>query len=422
MAGSYAAEIAILGGGVSGLWLLDLLRGAGRDALLFEREALGAGQTIASQGMVHGGVKYALGGAATPASETLAAMPGRWRDCLAGRCLPDLRELALASSDYCLFSDASLGSRLAAFFGSKLLRGRIERLEPAAFPPALRHPDFKGSVYRLADLVLDTAALLRLLGERNRDAIVMEAVSVKEGALVTAGGGRVEAARVLLAAGAGNEALIAQAGLRAKMQRRPLHQVAVTGKLPELHAHAVSATGGDKPRVTITSHRQGDRVTWHLGGSLAEEGVARSEQAQVEASRKLLTELLPWIDLAGCRFSCFRVDRAEPCQEDGHFADAPYVRQEGKFLVCWPVKLSLAPALGDKVLALLGIEAPSISGQAPAGSGPRPPARAAGDGKAQGQAAPAASAAGEAGAQPEAARGPGAGSCPPIAAAPWEQP
>jgi glycerol-3-phosphate dehydrogenase len=64
-------DVAILGGGIAGLWLLARLRQAGYSTLLLESQALGAGQTIASQGIIHGGLKYAidlkLGGASAPA-------------------------------------------------------------------------------------------------------------------------------------------------------------------------------------------------------------------------------------------------------------------------------------------------------------------------------------------------------------------
>ena len=70
-------DIAILGGGIAGLWLLNLLAKRGYSVLLIEKEALGSGQTIASQGMIHGGIKYALGGFLSDASETISAMPAR---------------------------------------------------------------------------------------------------------------------------------------------------------------------------------------------------------------------------------------------------------------------------------------------------------------------------------------------------------
>ena len=55
-------DICIIGGGVAGLWLNARLRKAGYHTVLIERGALGGGQSVKSQGIIHGGIKYALGG------------------------------------------------------------------------------------------------------------------------------------------------------------------------------------------------------------------------------------------------------------------------------------------------------------------------------------------------------------------------
>jgi len=55
-------DVAIIGGGIAGLWLLARLRQRGYGVLLIESERLGTGQTISSQGIIHGGTKYALRG------------------------------------------------------------------------------------------------------------------------------------------------------------------------------------------------------------------------------------------------------------------------------------------------------------------------------------------------------------------------
>ena len=77
-------DAVIIGGGIAGLWLLNALRRAGYGVVLLESHRLGSSQTLASQGMIHGGLKYALGGVPSRASETIASMPGRWRACLDG--------------------------------------------------------------------------------------------------------------------------------------------------------------------------------------------------------------------------------------------------------------------------------------------------------------------------------------------------
>ena len=56
----YSTDIVIFGGGVAGLWLLNAVRSAGYQAILFEKGHSAEAQTLASQGIIHGGLKYAL--------------------------------------------------------------------------------------------------------------------------------------------------------------------------------------------------------------------------------------------------------------------------------------------------------------------------------------------------------------------------
>ncbi|MBT7352376.1 MAG: FAD-dependent oxidoreductase, partial [Phycisphaerae bacterium] len=90
-------DAVIIGGGVAGLLTLDALHRRGCHAWLIERTALGAGQTIQSQGIVHGGLKYALGGAAHAAAKAVSEMPDRWRSMLSGEADPNLSAVAMRS-------------------------------------------------------------------------------------------------------------------------------------------------------------------------------------------------------------------------------------------------------------------------------------------------------------------------------------
>ncbi len=105
-------DVLIFGGGAAGLWLLNELARRGDRVLLLEAGRLGAGQTIASQGIIHGGLKYTLQGALTPSAVQIREMPGLWRDCLAGRRLPDLGGVRLRAAHCHLWRTDSLGSRL----------------------------------------------------------------------------------------------------------------------------------------------------------------------------------------------------------------------------------------------------------------------------------------------------------------------
>ena len=71
-------DLAIIGGGIAGLWTLAEARSRGLNALLFEKDQLGCGQTLSSQGIIHGGAKYTLHGKKEAATCNIQSMPERW--------------------------------------------------------------------------------------------------------------------------------------------------------------------------------------------------------------------------------------------------------------------------------------------------------------------------------------------------------
>lgn len=352
-----STEIAIVGGGICGLWLLNALRDQGYQASLFERDQLGTGQTLASQGMIHGGIKYTLGGFTSAASETIANMPNVWRDCIAGKGPLDLSGLEVLSDDYFLFSDGALSSRVTAFFASKSLRGRIDAVKKGDYPEVFNNKAFKGQLYKLQDIVINTGALIEHLQARHSNHIFQATVELKfqgdDPILTLDDGSTLEADHIILAAGQGNEQLIAQVPT-VSMQRRPLKQVMVKGPLPPVYAHAVSLKDAAKPRLTITTHPLSDgENVWYLGGNLAELGVGMSDDDLVRNAKQELKELLPWIETQELEYRTLEIDRAEPTQDSGARPDNPYVNVTGKVITCWPTKLTLTPLLASEVLECL---------------------------------------------------------------------
>ena len=352
-------DIAIIGGGIAGLWALNQLRNRGYSALLFEREALGSYQTIGSQGMIHGGVKYALGGALSGGSETIAAMPATWRQCLRGEGKVDLRGCKVLSEDFYLWSSASLQSRVTSFFASKLLRGRVDKVAAADYPAPLQSPDFRGQVYRLADLVVDVPSLVETLANHHRDAIFSvdwkRAELRNEGrrAVLDLEGCTVVPEQLLLTAGAGNEALMTSLdSTRPAMQRRPLQQVLVRHQYQaDFYGHCLGSN--PSPRLTISSHRDSTgRPIWYLGGDLSTGAADEEPAALIERARRELVELLPWIDFGETQWTTVRLDRAEPRQATLLRPDSAFVGQldaVDNALVAWPTKLTLSPELADEV-------------------------------------------------------------------------
>jgi glycerol-3-phosphate dehydrogenase len=316
-------------------------------------------------------------------------MPEIWRSCLRGEGEINLRGARVLSEGQYLWTSAGIGSRLVGAAASRVIRtevARVEREEAAPFAGAPRGVD----VYRVEEQVLDPRSVVGAIAERHAGCILQtgnpECVQVRlDGAHVHAavaigapGDGTVEigAGAVVLAGGAGNEALLEMlrsgAGASArnghagpgdgrpawappKMQRRPLHMVmARGGDLPELFGHCIGLS--DKPRITVTTQRQTEGaggVVWYIGGQLSEDGVGRTEAEQVEAAKAEVRACLPWIDLSGTGWATLRVDRAEGLTDRGTRPDEPLVRALERVAVVWPTKLAFAPAAAAGVMGCI---------------------------------------------------------------------
>lgn len=377
-------DIIILGGGIAGLWLLNRLQQAGFDTLLLESGELGCGQTIASQGMIHGGVKYALSGSLNRASNTIADMPGHWQRCINGQGDIDLSGTRILSRRYFMWPRDSLRSKMTAFLGSKALRGRVTRLSPALYPDFFRSR-ISGPLYELNDLVLDVPSLLETLSQPWRDRI--HRYSPQDSTLLRDDSGHISGLRIqqegnsielraqrfILSAGAGNETVLQEGDLAGPaMQRRPLHMVMLRHRHPDpLYVHCVADQFTSTPELTITSHfREDGSTVWYLGGELAESGIERDTDSQIQQARQRLMSLFPWCDFHNADWHSFRIDRAEARQSDGQRPESAFSRASGNYLVCWPTKLTLAPALANQVLATL--EAQQLSPAASRDTRPLP--------------------------------------------------
>ena len=165
--GTRDLDVLIFGGGAAGLWLLDELRRAGFQVLLAECHNLGTGQTIASQGIIHGGLKYTLSGLLTGSARAIREMPGLWRACLAGEREPKLAQTRVYSDSCTLWRTDSLKSRAGMVGARTGLRSQVVRMDPHDRPAALA--SCPGDVFRVNEQVIDMVGFVRELADRHRE-------------------------------------------------------------------------------------------------------------------------------------------------------------------------------------------------------------------------------------------------------------
>ncbi len=264
----------------------------------------------------------------------------------------------------------------------------MEKVERGAWPAAFvggGEPSRGVDLYRVTEPVLPSREVVEAIAGPHRETIreIAEVEAIEGGAR---GAGAMVRARlvgdevveirarlVVCVAGEGNERLAALAGVKARMQRRPLHMVMARGpqdRVPSIFGHCLGAS--TVPRVTITSiDHEGERV-WYIGGGIAEEGVSRSEGEQIVAAKREVAACVPWIDVGALRWATGRIDRAEGLTHDGRRPDVPVVVREGPVVVAWPTKLAFAPALAGQIAEFMGR---SVEAGAPAvvSTGATPP-------------------------------------------------
>jgi glycine/D-amino acid oxidase-like deaminating enzyme len=366
-------DVLVFGGGAAGLWCLDRIRRAGYHAILLESKALGAGQTIQAQGIIHGGGKYALRGVRDfDAVRATSLMPDRWRRSLTGELEPYLADAQILS-DRChlwLPRDSAVawlqswgGMSLAVKAG--FLATRPEKVSRDDWPEALR--DSALAVYSLAEPVIATGSFLKELAAHHRDTIFLyDAASVRFSASgVRVGDVFLQPHAMVLAAGMGNGDLLRRAGIEEDlMQCRPLGMVLLRGDLPRLFGHCIV---GGKTGLTITTPVPG---LWQIGGELAER-LAGEENAAV-ARRSALEEIrrwLPRLDLRRGEIAIYRAVRAEASTAAHRRPSGVHVSRvaPGK-VVAWPTKLAMVPILAEEVFEILRLDL-----KAPGGYDKSPP-------------------------------------------------
>lgn len=352
-------DLIIFGGGIAGLWTLNEASRQGYRCILLEAIELGSGQTIASQGIIHGGLKYTLQGMMTGSARWIREMPLIWRNALKGAAQPDLSDTEIRSNHCYLWRTDSVSSRLGMFGAKMGLRVAPKNLASEETPELLAQ--CPGPIALMEEQVISPQSLIANLSDRLADQIFKydpEPLSFQfdEGKQISSvqipdpNGDplTIQTAAVLLTAGRGNEQLRNLARQQSNsdnsvMQKRPLHMALVRGALPQFNGHCVD---GAKTRITITSDTDSQgRTIWQLGGQVSEVGVKLNRVELIQHAAQELSASIPGMNLSGLEWNTYSVDRAEGATKSGLRPETPQILKEDNLLTAWPTKLALAPRL-----------------------------------------------------------------------------
>ncbi len=349
----------IVGGGIAGLWLAAEYKYLGIPFLLIEKNFLGSDQTLASQGMIHGGTKYSLNGYITKSSTEISKMPKVWRDAIAGVGNVKLDKIVLEQNFQYLWSSDNISSKVTGFFASKLMNSKLLKINQKDDVTFLSSKE-KLILYKLNEPIINVKKTIEILYDRVEKHCFkadVKKINLKEGLFssIDTDYGEIKASEIILTAGIGNEKILKNSEIYdLKIQKRPLAMsvVFVKGKIPKLYGHYFGL--GSKPIMTISTHNYLNGTILYLGGEMAESGVLKTDKEQIEETKKILKKTLPWINLKIQKISILRIDRSEPFFHNRR-PEKPFIYKKLNLIVGWPIKLAFAPLLAKKILEINSI-------------------------------------------------------------------
>ena len=148
------------------------------------------------------------------------------------------------------------------FFASKALRGRIEKVAHDDKPEVFNQ--FKGLLYKLNDLVLNTESLLRELLSGLEDRVFKLECSDKtvkkidRGYQLNLSDTKIETDTLINCSGNGTQSLLETLNISEfNIQNRPLKQIIVDAPQDlNMFAHCLTNLSSTEPRMTITTHQK----------------------------------------------------------------------------------------------------------------------------------------------------------------------
>lgn len=345
-------DIVIFGAGIAGLWTFNRLKRMGFDVLLLESHAIGGGQTIASQGIIHSGLKFSLAGKINKLARSISAMPDLWRDALEGKGNVDLSQASIATTSQQLLIPAGFMGGLTKLVAERALGNNVHSIPEKDWPDDIKNSGFKGSLVFMDEPVLNVPSVLRALARPYKESIRKISQDQANNPFAFLTQNNIEPKRIIFTTASSNYKIAKANGHDAGLetQKRPLVQGMMKNAPFPLFAHLVGKT--DKPIASITTHATEDgSLVWYLGGLVAEHPKETNPANIYDAALKAFKTYLPDVDFSSALWSTLPIDRVEgKSRTDSWMPDTPSVHHHKDALYCWPTKLTFAPMLSDMIL------------------------------------------------------------------------
>ena len=387
-------DIIIIGGGISGLWLRALLSSMGYKCLLIDKHSWGGQQTQAAQGILHGGTKYSFNGIWNPEARAIQDMPRRWEQALingAGELhLKGVK--SLSPHQYICFPASN---KIVSFLASSIMQSKVTALKTQEYPESFKQGGMDARVYKLNERVIDMESLVQVLNKIGTGAMIKAEIDFhniinrKDGVEIKVNQQTIRAQLIISTAGAGNEELTSgkedavatqpakgdSTGKAVKVdkaskadkldepikqQLRPLNMLMLRGaNLPPIYAHFCDRSS--LPLLTITTHedeKYPGEMIWYVGGALAEHNLDDNAQQLAQKFIKQIAQFMPqlsikWQEWQKIHAANYPIDRAEPQTAGKTKPAAPYIMPIKRALICYPIKMTFAPLVGDMVVKQL---------------------------------------------------------------------
>lgn len=346
-------DIVIIGAGIAGLWVFHSLKKRGYDVLLLENRSIGGGQSIASQGIIHSGLKYAFAGKLSPLARSISAMPDLWRQAFNGKGDVDLTAARLNAPSQQLLIPAGLMRGLLTLVTKRALGNGVRDIPASLWSDSLMNSGFMGTLIHMDEPVVDVPSVIRALAEPYASSIrkIDDGIDIQ----TFLKRHHINPKRIIYTAAGSNHAIAEQyaqnKGL--KTQSRPLLMGMLKPAPFTLYAHLVGTS--DKPVASITTHIMKDGTPiWYIGGQVAEREKHIPQDELIRAIRFALKKYMPLVDLANVEWSSLPIDRFEGnSTTEGWLPDTPTIHETDNALYCWPTKLAFAPLLAQGILQRL---------------------------------------------------------------------